>query len=271
MSLKYLKPINSSSRGVVLVDKSKLWKGGPLKELTVGLRKSGGRNNRGVITIQHRGGGHRRLYRKIDFLRQKEGRATIERIEYDPNRSAFIALIRYEDDSLSYILCADGLKVGDIIECGNASDIKAGNTLQLNYIPAGNFIHNVELNAGRGGVLGRSAGIGIYLAGKEYGFGILKMPSGEMRKVSLECKGTIGKLSNSDHQHIVLGKAGRSRMLGRRPTVRGVAKNPVDHRNGGDTSGGKHFSNEMGTVRKGQRTRSKKKAFMHMILKRRKK
>jgi large subunit ribosomal protein L2 len=271
MSLKYLKPVNSSSRGVVLVDKSDLWKGRPLKELTVGLRKSGGRNNRGVVTIQHRGGGHRQLYRKIDFLRNKEGRASIERIEYDPNRSAFISLIKYEDDSLSYVLCAEGLKVGDIIECGNGSDIKVGNTLQLNYIPAGNFVHNVELNPGKGGVLGRSAGIGIYLAGKECGFAILRMPSGEMRKVSLECRATIGKVSNGDHQHIVLGKAGRSRMRGRRPIVRGVAKNPVDHRNGGDTSGGKHFSNEMGTVRKGQRSRSKKKAFSHMILKRRKK
>lgn len=248
-----------TSRGVVLVNKRKLWKGNREKILCHSIQKSGGRNNRGVITCRHRGGGARKIYRKIDFLRDKTGPATVERIEYDPNRSAFIALLNYEKDSIkSYIIAPENIKIGSKIEVSEGSTV-LGSCSRLAYIPIGTKIHNVELYVGKGAQLARSAGSFVTLEGKEAGVAILKVPSGRTLQVSLDCKASIGVVSNSNHMNENLGKAGRNRHRGWRPEVRGVAMNPVDHHNGGRTSGGKIFTNPTGRIRKGQKTARKKR------------
>ena len=245
MALKKYNPTTPSQRGLVRVDKSDLWKGGPLKQLTEGISKTGGRNNRGRITSRHIGGGHKKLYRLIDFKRNKfDSVATIERIEYDPNRTAYIALIKYEDGELSYILAPAKLNPGDKVVSGNDDvDIKIGNCLPLKNIPVGTIVHNVEMKPGKGGQIARSAGASVSLVGKDSGYAQLKLASGELRIVLLSCMATIGTLSNADKKNTIVGKAGRNRWLGKRPHVRGVAMNPVDHPHGGGegkTSGGRH-------------------------------
>jgi large subunit ribosomal protein L2 len=273
MALKKYNPTTPSQRGLVRVDKSDLWKGGPLKQLTEGISKTGGRNNRGRITSRHIGGGHKKLYRLIDFKRNKfDSVATIERIEYDPNRTAYIALIKYEDGELSYILAPAKLNLGDKIVSGNGDvDIKIGNCLPLKNIPVGTIIHNVEMKPGKGGQIARSAGASVSLVGKDSGYAQLKLASGELRIVPLSCMATIGTLSNADKKNTIVGKAGRNRWLGRRPHVRGVAMNPVDHPHGGGegkTSGGRHPVTPWGKPTKGKKTR-KNKLTSKFILKRR--
>ncbi|MBA2628512.1 MAG: 50S ribosomal protein L2 [Rickettsiaceae bacterium] len=273
MALKKYNPTTPSQRGLVRVDKSDLWKGGPLKQLTEGISKTGGRNNRGRITSRHIGGGHKKLYRLIDFKRNKfDSVATIERIEYDPNRTAYIALIKYEDGELSYILAPAKLNLGDKIVSGNGDvDIKIGNCLPLKNIPVGTIVHNVEMKPGKGGQIARSAGASVSLVGKDSGYAQLKLASGELRIVPLTCMATIGTLSNADKKNTIVGKAGRNRWLGRRPHVRGVAMNPVDHPHGGGegkTSGGRHPVTPWGKPTKGKKTR-KNKLTSKFILKRR--
>jgi len=263
MALKSFKPTTPGQRQLVLVDRSALYKGDPVKSLTEGLRKSGGRNNTGRITVRWRGGGHKRRYRMVDFKRLKHDvAATVERLEYDPNRTAFIALIRYEDGELSYILAPQRLSVGDVVISGEKQDIKPGNAMPLKNIPVGTIVHNVELKVGKGGQLARSAGTYVQLVGKDQGYAQLKLSSGELRLVRGECLATVGAVSNPDQQNISLGKAGRSRWLGRKPSVRGVAMNPIDHPHGGGegrTSGGRHPVTPWGKPTKGKKTRTNKK------------
>jgi large subunit ribosomal protein L2 len=272
MALKQFKPTTPGRRGLVLVSRKGLWKGDPEKTLTEGLRKKGGRNNNGRITARRRGGGHKRRYRIIDFKRSKfDMPATIERLEYDPNRSAFIALIRYEDGELSYILAPQRIKVGDRIESGRNVDIRPGNALPMQNIPVGTIIHNVEMKQGKGGQIARSAGTYVQLVGKDQGYAQVRLSSGEIRMVRAECMATIGAVSNPDQQNVKLGKAGRNRWLGKRPSVRGVAMNPVDHPHGGGegkTSGGRHPVTPWGKSTKGKRTRKNKKTD-RLIMRRR--
>jgi large subunit ribosomal protein L2 len=262
MSLKKYVPVTPSSRELVLVDKSSLWKGRPEKKLTFGLSKTGGRNNYGRITTRHIGGGHKKLYRTIDFSRKKvDIEAVVERIEYDPNRTAFIALIVYADGERSYIICPDGLKEGDSIVSGKQSDIKVGNALPFLYIPVGTIVHNIEIKPGTGGKLARSAGSYAQLVSKDGGYAQIRMNSGEIRLVSVDSYATIGYVSNLDHKNVNYGKAGRKRWLGVRPTVRGVAMNPIDHPHGGGegrTSGGRHPVTPWGKPTKGKKTRKNK-------------
>ena len=262
MSLKSYKPTTPGQRQLVLVDRSELWKGSPEKSLTEGLRKKGGRNNAGRITVRFRGGGHKRRYRMIDFKRNKFDQvATVERLEYDPNRTAFIALVKYEDGEVRYILAPQRLSVGDQIVAGQRVDIKPGNALPLKNIPVGTIVHNVELKAGKGGQMARSAGTYVQLVGKDQGYAQLRLASGELRMVRGECMATIGAVSNPDQQNVNLGKAGRTRWLGFRPHVRGVAMNPIDHPHGGGegrTSGGRHPVTPWGKPTKGKKTRNNK-------------
>ena len=245
------------------VDRSELHKGKPVKNLTEGLTKSGGRNNTGRITSWHRGGGHKRRYRLVDFKRRQTGVAVVERLEYDPNRTAFIALIKYEGSGeLSYILAPQRLAVGDKIESGKDADIKPGNALPLGSIPVGTIVHNVELQPGRGGQIARSAGSYVQIVGRDSGYAQVRLNSGEVRLVRQECMATIGAVSNPDHSNQNMGKAGRMRWKGRRPHVRGVVMNPVDHPHGGGegrTSGGRHPVTPWGKPTKGKRTRTNKK------------
>jgi len=264
MALKKFKPTSPGQRNLVLVDRSDLYKGKPVKGLTEGLRKSGGRNNTGRVTSRGIGGGHKRRYRLIDFKRNAkfDVPATVERLEYDPNRTAFIALIKYEDGEVSYILAPQRLQVGDTVIAGNRVDVKPGNVMPLANIPVGTIIHNVEMKPGKGGQIARSAGTYVQLVGKDQGYAQLRLTSGEVRLVRAECLATVGAVSNADHQNIKLGKAGRNRWLGKRPNVRGVAMNPVDHPHGGGegrTSGGRHPVTPWGKPTKGKRTRSNKK------------
>ena len=263
MALKKFKPTSPGRRQLVLVDRSDLHKGKPIKALTEGLRKKGGRNNTGRITARRIGGGHKRRYRMIDFKRTKfDVVGTVERLEYDPNRTAFIALVRYSDDELAYILAPQRLAVGDNVVAAERVDIKPGNAAPLKNIPVGTIVHNVELKAGKGGQIARSAGAYVQLVGKDQGYAQLKLSSGEVRLVRGECMATIGAVSNPDHQNTNLGKAGRKRWLGKRPSVRGVAMNPIDHPHGGGegrTSGGRHPVTPWGKPTKGKRTRSNKK------------
>lgn len=263
MSLKTFNPITPSTRQLVLVDRSDLWKGKPYKSLTVGKSKTGGRNSKGRITTRHIGGGHKQSYRVIDFKRSKtDVFATVERIEYDPNRTAFIALLKYDDSEVSYIICPAKIKVGDKIVSGERVDIKVGNALPLKNIPVGTIVHNIEMKAGKGGQIARAAGSYAQLTGKDAGYALLRLRSGEVRLVRSECVATIGSVSNSDHQNINLGKAGRNRWKGKRPTVRGVVMNPIDHPHGGGegkTSGGRHPVTPWGKPTKGKRTRSNKR------------
>lgn len=263
MALKQHKPTTPGQRGLVLVDRSALWKGKPERSLTEGLHTKGGRNNTGRITARSRGGRHKRRYRIVDFKRNKfDVAATVERLEYDPNRTAFIALIRYEDGELAYILAPQRLEVGDSVTAGRGVDIKPGNALPLQSIPVGTIIHNVEMKIGKGGQIARSAGTYAQIIGKDQGYAQLRLNSGELRMVRAECMATVGAVSNPDQQNIKLGKAGRKRWLGKRPSVRGVAMNPVDHPHGGGegkTSGGRHPVSPWGVPTKGKRTRSNKK------------
>ena len=263
MALKRYKPTTPGQRGLVLIDRSELWKGEPVKALTEGLAKKGGRNNNGRITARRRGGGHKRRYRLIDFKRLKaDMSAKVERIEYDPNRTAFIALVRYEDDELAYILAPQRLQVGDSVVSGDRVAIKPGNAMPLRSIPVGTIVHNVELKAGAGGKLARAGGTYVQLVGRDQGYALLKLASGEVRMVRSECQATIGAVSNPDKSNIKLGKAGRKRWIGKRPSVRGVAMNPIDHPHGGGegrTSGGRHPVTPWGKPTKGKRTRSNKK------------
>jgi large subunit ribosomal protein L2 len=272
MALKTFKPTTPSQRQLVIVDRSELHKGDPVKALTEGLRKTGGRNNHGHITARRMGGGHKRRYRLVDFKRRKfDVGATVERLEYDPNRTAFIALIRYDDGELAYILAPQRLKAGDKVVSGERCDIKPGNAMPLRSIPVGTVVHNVEMKPGRGGQIARAAGNYVQLVGRDAGHALLRLASGEVRMVRSECMATVGAVSNPDQQNINIGKAGRSRWLGIRPSVRGVAMNPIDHPHGGGegrTSGGRHPVTPWGKGTKGNKTRRNKKTD-GMILRRR--
>ena len=260
MALKSYKPTTPGQRGLVLIDRSDLWKGRPVKALTVGLTKKGGRNNAGRITMRRKGGGAKRLYRIIDFKRTKfDVGAIVERIEYDPNRTGFIALLKYEDGTQSYILAPQRLSVGDKVISSGKADIKPGNAMPFTGMPIGTIIHNIELKAGKGGQLARSAGTYAQFVGRDGGYAQIKLSSGELRLVRQECMASIGAVSNSDHSNQNLGKAGRNRHKGKRPSVRGVVMNPIDHPHGGGegrTSGGRHPVTPWGRPTKGARTRS---------------
>jgi large subunit ribosomal protein L2 len=264
MALKTFRPTTPSQRQLVLVDRSDLHKGRPAKALTKGLTKKGGRNNQGRMTVRHRGGGHKRLYRTIDFKRRKfDIAATVERLEYDPNRSAFIALLRYEDGELAYILAPQRLAPGEQVMSGDRADIKPGNAMPMRNMPVGTIIHNIEMKPGKGGQLARAAGNYAQLVGKDGGYALLRLSSGEQRMVRGECMATVGAVSNPDNQNTNMGKAGRNRWLGKRPHVRGVAMNPVDHPHGGGegrTSGGRHPVTPWGVPTKGKRTRNNKRS-----------
>ncbi len=272
MALKSYKPTTPSQRELVQVDRSELWQGAPVKSLTEGKRSQGGRNNQGRITSRFRGGGHKKRYRLVDFKRGKRDvAATVERLEYDPNRSAFIALVKYADGELAYILAPQRLAAGDQVVAGDRVDIKPGNALPLKNIPVGTIVHNVELKVGKGGQIARSAGAYVQLVGKDQGYAQLRLSSGEVRVVRGECYATIGAVSNPDHQNVNYGKAGRMRWLGFRPHNRGVAMNPVDHPLGGGegrTSGGRHPVTPWGKPTKGYKTRNNKKTD-RLIMRRR--
>ena len=269
MALKQHKPTSPARRALILVDKSALWKGKPEKSLTEGVSKSGGRNNLGRLTARRHGGGHKRRYRRVDFYRKKTGvPARVERIEYDPNRSAFIALIHYEDDTLSYILAPQNLKKGDSVISGAGVAMKPGNAMPLSDMPIGSIVHNLEMKPGKGGQIVRSAGTYAQLLGRENNYAILRLSSGEQRMIPVACMATAGAVSNADHTNRKLAKAGRSRWLGRRPIVRGVAKNPVDHPHGGGegrSSGGRHPVTPWGKSTKGMRTRSNKMSDKYIL------
>ncbi len=270
MALKTFNPTTPSLRQLVLVDRSELHKGKPIKALTEGKKRSGGRNNTGRITVGQRGGGHKRRYRMVDFKRRKfDVEATVERLEYDPNRTAFIALIKYDDGELAYILAPQRLGPGDKVISGERVDVQPGNAMPLGNIPVGTIVHNVEMKPGRGGQIARSAGTYVQLIGKDSGYAQLRLGSGEVRMVREQCMASIGAVSNPDQQNINLGKAGRKRWLGRRPVVRGVAMNPVDHPHGGGegrTSGGRHPVTPWGKPTKGARTRGKKRSSDRLII-----
>ena len=269
MALKTFNPTTPGQRQLVLVDRSALYKGKPVKGLTEGLTKSGGRNNAGRMTARRRGGGHKRSYRLIDFKRQKfDIPATVERLEYDPNRTAFIALIKYEDGELAYILAPQRLSEGDTVIAGETTDVKPGNAMPLRSVPVGTIIHNVEMKPGKGGQIARAAGTYAQLVGRDQVNAILRLNSGEQRVVSGKCMATVGAVSNPDHSNISLGKAGRSRWMGKRPSVRGVAMNPVDHPHGGGegrSSGGRHPVTPWGVPTKGKRTRSNKSTDKYIL------
>ena len=269
MALKKYKPMTPGQRGLVLVERSHLWKGKPVKTLTEGLTGKGGRNNQGRVTARRRGGGHKRAYRMVDFKRRKfDVPATIERLEYDPNRTAFIALLKYDDGEQAYILAPQRVNVGDKVVAGAQVDVKPGNAMPLASMPIGTIVHNVEMKAGKGGQIARAAGSYVQLVGRDQGYALLRLKSGEQRMVRSECMATVGAVSNPDHANIKLGKAGRNRWLGRRPSVRGVAMNPIDHPHGGGegrSSGGRHPVTPWGKPTKGKRTRSNKSTNKYIL------
>ena len=269
MALKTYKPVTPSQRQLVLVDRSGLWKGKPVKALTVGKPSTGARNNLGRITVRFRGGGHKKSYRMVDFKRNKvDVPAVVERLEYDPNRTAFIALVKYTDGTQAYILAPQRLAVGDTVIAGNYVDVKPGNVMPLGNMPIGTIIHNVELKIGKGGQLARSAGTYAQLVGRDHDYVIIRLNSGEQRLVHGRCTGTIGAVSNPDHMNISIGKAGRNRWLGRKPHNRGVSMNPVDHPHGGGegrTSGGRHPVTPWGKPTKGKKTRSNKRTDTFIV------
>lgn len=276
MGIKYYKPTSAGRRFMSSSDFSELTKGKePERSLLAPKRRSGGRNNAGRITIRFRGGGHKRRYRLVDFRRDKIGvPARVAAIEYDPNRTARLALLHYADGEKRYILAPDKLVVGDTVVSSRHADIKPGNALPLRYIPLGTVIHNVELKRGKGGQLVRAAGVGAQLMAKEGDYALLRMPSSELRKVHIECRATVGQVSNLEHIHINYGKAGRRRWLGRRPHVRGVAMNPVDHPLGGGegrSSGGRHPCSPWGMPTKGYRTRHNRGTDKYIVRRRTKK
>ncbi|MGB6085082.1 50S ribosomal protein L2 [Parvibaculum sp.] len=269
MALKKYKPTSPAQRGLVLVDRSGLHKGKPVKSLTEGLTKTGGRNNHGRVTVRFRGGGHKRSYRLVDFKRTKADiPATVERLEYDPNRTAFIALIKYDDGELAYILAPQRIAAGDRVVSGNRVDVKPGNAMPLQNIPVGTIVHNVEMKPGKGGQIARSAGAYVQIVGRDRGYALLRLSSGEQRMVPGACMATIGAVSNPDHANITIAKAGRNRWLGKRPHVRGVVMNPVDHPHGGGegrTSGGRHPVTPWGKPTKGKKTRSNKATSKYIV------
>jgi large subunit ribosomal protein L2 len=262
MALKTFKPVTPSLRQLVIVDRSDLYKGKPVKTLTEGKSSKGGRNNTGRVTVRFRGGGHKQTYRLVDFKRRKlDVVGKVERIEYDPNRTAFIALIRYADDTLAYILAPQRISVGDEVIAGQQVDVKPGNAMPIANIPVGTIVHNVEMKIGKGGAIARSAGTYAQIVGRDQGYVIVRLNSGEQRLVHGQCFATIGAVSNPDHMNTSIGKAGRSRWLGRRPHNRGVTMNPIDHPHGGGegrTSGGRHPVTPWGKPTKGKKTRSNK-------------
>src|ERR1035441_7875513 len=272
MPIKKFRPTTPTRRFQTVVTRDEITKETPEKSLTEGLKKSGGRNNKGVTTIRFRGGGHKRTYRVIDFKRNKLGiPATVGSIEYDPNRSARIALLNYADGEKRYILCPVGLEVGAKLMSGPTADILVGNSLPLESIPAGTMVHNIELRPGKGGQMARSAGAAAQLVSKEGGIALLKLPSGEIRRVPLVCSATIGQVGNLDHENVSLGKAGRTRHLGRRPHNRGVSMNPVDHSHGGGegrTSGGRHPVTPWGQPTRGFKTRNNKRTDRDIVTRR---
>jgi large subunit ribosomal protein L2 len=272
MALKTFKPVTPSLRGTVLVDRSELWKGKPVKGLTEGKSSSGGRNNHGRTTVRFRGGGHKQSYRIVDFKRRKfDVAATVERLEYDPNRTAWIALLKYADGELAYILAPQRLRAGDTVISGAKADIKPGNAMPMGAIPVGTIIHNIEMKPGAGGKLARAAGTYAQLVGKDAGYAQIKLSSGELRVVRAECMATVGAVSNPDNSNVQIGKAGRQRWLGRRPHNRGVAMNPIDHPHGGGegrTSGGRHPVTPWGKPTKGAKTRHNKQTD-RLIIRRR--
>ena len=270
MAIRRYKPTSPGRRFMSVSSFDEITKTEPEKSLTEPLKKSGGRNVNGRITRRHQGGGHKRLYRQIDFKRVKDGvPAKVASIEYDPNRSARIALLHYADGAKAYILAPARLRVGAVVESGPTADIKPGNALPLTNIPTGTLVHNVELKPGQGGKMARSAGSGVQLVAKDEGYGVLRLPSGEMRRVPLTCRATIGQVGNVDHENITGGKAGRTRWRGKRPTVRGSAMNPVDHPHGGGegkSKGGRHPVTPWGVPTLGKRTRSKHKESDKLIV-----
>ncbi|RCL77323.1 MAG: 50S ribosomal protein L2 [PS1 clade bacterium] len=269
MALKKYNPTTPGQRGLILVDRSALHKGKPVKTLTEGLTKSGGRNNAGRITARRRGGGHKRSYRIVDFKRRKwDMAATVERLEYDPNRTAFIALIKYEDGELAYIIAPQRLGVGDKVIAGEKVDVKPGCAMPLRSVPIGSIIHNIEMKPGKGGQIARSAGAFAQIVGRDQTYAIIRLGSGEQRLINGDCMATIGAVSNPDQGNIKLAKAGRNRWMGKRPSVRGVAMNPVDHPHGGGegkTSGGRHPVTPWGKSTKGKRTRSNKSSDKYIL------
>ena len=269
MALKTFRPTTPSLRQLVQVDRSHLWKGAPIKLLTEGKTKSGGRNNYGRITTRHIGGGHKQAYRRVDFKRTNhDAPARVERLEYDPNRTAFIALLKYQDGTLAYILAPQRLAVGDTVVSGVKADVKPGNAMQLASMPIGTIVHNIELKAGGGGKIARSAGAYAQLVGRDSGWAILRLNSGETRRVRAECMATVGAVSNPDNSNISIGKAGRVRWKGRRPVVRGVAMNPIDHPHGGGegrTSGGRHPVTPWGKSTKGKKTRHNRSTDKYIL------
>jgi large subunit ribosomal protein L2 len=270
MALKNFKPITPSLRQLVIVDRSELWKGKPVKTLTEGKSSAGGRNNNGRITVRFRGGGHKQSYRIVDFKRRgKLGMgAKVERIEYDPNRTAFIALLRYTDDTVAYILAPQRLAVNDQVIAAEQVDIKPGNAMPIGNIPVGTIVHNVEMKIGKGGAIARSAGTYAQIVGRDQGYVIVRLNSGEQRLVHGGCFATVGAVSNPDHMNTSIGKAGRQRWLGRRPHNRGVTMNPIDHPHGGGegrTSGGRHPVTPWGKPTKGKKTRSNKRTDTFIV------
>lgn len=275
MAVKSFKPYSAGRRFMTVSSFDEITTDKPEKSLTVRLTKTGGRNQQGKLTVRHRGGRHKRLYRIIDFKRTKDGiPARVATIEYDPNRSARIALLNYADGEKRYILAPNGLKVGDVVESGAEADIKPGNTLPLKNIPLGTVIHAIELKIGKGAQLARSAGTSAQLMAKEGDYALLRLPSGEIRRVHINCRATIGEVGNLEHENITIGKAGRSRWLGRRPETRGIAMNPNDHPHGGGEGrspvGRKSPMTKWGKIAMGKKTRRKKKASNRLIVHRRK-
>jgi len=270
MALKSFNPVTPSTRQLVLVDRSGLYKGKPVKALTEGKSSAGGRNNTGRVTVRFRGGGHKRVLRNVDFRRRDQigMPAVVERLEYDPNRSGFIALLKYQDGTLSYILAPQRLAVGDTVVAGESADIKPGNAMAAASIPVGTIVHNVETKIGKGGQIARSAGTFAQIVGRDQGYVIIRLNSGEQRLIHGQCFATIGAVSNPDHMNQNMGKAGRNRWLGFRPHNRGVAMNPIDHPHGGGegrTSGGRHPVSPWGKPTKGKKTRSNKRTDKFIV------
>jgi large subunit ribosomal protein L2 len=269
MALKHYRPMGNAQRQLVLIDRSALYKGGPVKTLSKGKTSTGGRNNAGRIVVRYRGGGHKRRYRVIDYKRAKFGvPATVERLEFDPNRTAFIALIKYKDGELAYIVAPQRLAVGDTVVSGEKVDIKPGNAMKLGSMPIGTIIHNIELKPAKGAQIARSAGAYAQYVGRDAGYAILRLNSGEMRKVRLDCMATVGAVSNPDHMNEVISKAGRNVWKGKRPHVRGTVMNPVDHPHGGGegkTKGGRNPVTPWGKPTKGAKTRRNKRTTKYIV------
>jgi large subunit ribosomal protein L2 len=269
MALKTYKPVTPGQRQLVLVDRAGLHKGGPVKSLTEGQKNWAGRNNSGRVTVRWQGGGHKQRYRVIDFKRSKHDvPATVERLEYDPNRTSFIALLKYKDGELAYIIAPQRLSAGDTVIAGDRVDVKPGNAMPLSAMPVGTIVHNIEMKPGKGGQIARSAGAYAQYLGRDAGYALLRLGSGEVRRVRLTCKATVGAVSNPDHMNEILGKAGRNVWRGRRPSVRGTAMNPIDHPHGGGegrTKGGRHPVTPWGKPTKGAKTRKNKQTSKYIL------